>query len=82
MGDMKKTFNILKYHMAMLTSTGLIVSLIMVVLYFDHHESWEVESAQDIAVLCFYIFDMLVNLTMGINLYCCQVMEELLEDAD
>ena len=66
----------------MLTSTGLIVSLIMVVLYFDHHESWEVKSAQDIAVLCFYIFDMLVNLTMGINSYCCQVTEELLEDAD
>ena len=82
MGDMKKTFNILKIHMAVLTFTGLVVSLIMVVLYFNHQESWEVDNATDIAVLCFYIFDMLVNLSFGINTYCCQVTEEMLDEYD
>ena len=82
MGDMKKTFKILKIHMATLTFTGFVVSLIMIVLYFDHQESWEVEKASDVAILSFYIFDMLVNLTMGINTYCCQVTEEILDDYD
>ena len=82
MGDMKKTFNILKIHMATLTFTGLVVNLIMIVLYFNHQESWEVENASDIAILCFYIFDMLVNLTIGINTYCCQITEEVLDDYD
>ena len=82
MGDMKKTFNVLKHHMAILTLTGLVVSLIMIVLYFNYHESWEVENAKDIVVLCFYIFDMLVNLTLGINTYCCQVTEELLDELE
>ena len=82
MGDMKKTFNILKIHMAVLTFTGFVVSLIMVVLYFNYQESWDVDSATDIAVLCFYIFDMMVNLTFGINTYCCQVTEEMLDEYD
>ena len=82
MGDMKKTFKILKIHMATLTFTGLVVNLIMIVLYFNHQESWEVESASAIAILCFCIFDMLVNLTIGINTYCCQVTEESIDEFD
>ena len=62
--------------MTILTLTGILVSLIMVVQYFNHLDSWEVHTPTDVAVLCFYIFDMLFNLSIGINTYCCQMEPE------
>ena len=58
--------------MAILTFSGIVVSLFMVVQYFDYLDSWKVTSATDVAFLCFYILDMLLNLSIGINTYWCQ----------
>ena len=73
MGNLKKTFNVLKIQMTILTFTGIIVSLIMVIQYFNRSESWEVDDASKVAILCFYIFDMVINLVIQINVSCCQM---------
>ena len=76
MGDWNKTLKMLKLHMSALTLSGIVVSVVMIVDFFYTSESWEVDSANEIAVLCFYNFDIFVNLTVGINMYCCQTDNE------
>ena len=79
MGNWNKTLKMLKIHMTILTFSGVLVSVIMIVVFFSNSESWKVDSAKEVAVLCFYIFDILVNLSVEINMYCCQ-MEEISEE--
>ena len=45
----------------------------MVIQYFNRSESWEVDDASKVAILCFYIFDMVINLVIQINVSCCQM---------
>ena len=80
LGNTKESLKALQIHMTFLTTSGIIVSLIMTIQYFNYSDSWKVDNAEKAAVLCFYIFDMLTNLSFEINTYCCQVEMELQEE--
>ena len=80
LGNTKESLRALQVHMTFLTTSGIIVSLIMTIQYFNYSDSWNVDNAEKAAVLCFYIFDMVANLSFEINTYFCQVEMELQEE--
>jgi len=80
LGNTKESLKALQIHMTFLTTSGIIVSLIMTFQYFNYSDSWKVDNAEKAAVLCFYIFDMVANLSFEINTYFCQVEMELQEE--
>ena len=64
----------LKIHRSLLTTVGVIVSVIIILQYFASLE-WILPAewrAKDIALLCYIIVDIMVNFGLGCYMCCCQ----------